>query len=146
MASVAEFEMRIYEIVESGGALNAETLNGIWLELRERYTGYPLTDELFPTSWPRFISLFDSHFYHYRYSVSMVAASQIVSDILGGAPGAQEGYLEFLRSGSQYDPATLLSNLGVDIASPQFYDGLYEDFSYYLELMRELMEELEILN
>jgi oligoendopeptidase F len=135
----AEFEKLIYERAESGKALNADSLNGIWLSLARKYSGGNYeANEAMPVGWSA-IPHFYYNFYVYKYATSVAAASQIATGILGGKPRELRRYLGFLRSGSRQDPIATLLRIGVDMNSPRVIDGFIDEFESLVDEMERLL-------
>ena len=150
----AEFEKTIYEIVEAGDVLNADTLNSLFLSLQKKYRGdvIDLIEEAYnefgSTLGYRWMTVphFYYNFYLFQYATSMVAANRLASDILAGKPGALEKYMEFLHSGSRYDPVTTLLNVGVDMNSTELIEDFLEEYASLVAEMDQLMRSEGLLD
>ncbi len=115
----AEFERRIHEEVERGGALTADSLSSIYRALNLDYYGPEVeVDQEIDLEWAR-IPHFYRAYYVYKYATGFSAAQALASALRGEGPAARERYLEFLRGGSSRYPVELLRGAGVDMASPQ---------------------------
>ena len=137
----AEFELAIHERVEGGEALTADDFSGLYGELIRRYHGHEDgvvdIDEIFHLEWA-YIPHFYYNFYVYQYATSVAAASYLAEQILGGAAGATEAYLDLLRAGGAGYPYDLLVKAGVDLAGPEPYRAL-------MRRMGRIMDEIEDL-
>jgi oligoendopeptidase F len=135
----AEFELAIHERVEGGEALTAEDFSELYGELIRRYHGHADgvvdIDEIFHLEWA-YIPHFYYNFYVYQYATSVAAASYLAEQILDGAPGATEAYLDLLRAGGAGYPYDLLVKAGVDLAGPEPYRAL-------MRRMGRIMDEIE---
>ncbi len=115
----SEFERRIHETVERGGALTAESLSGMYRELNRSYFEPAVTvDEKVSLEWSR-IPHFYMNFYVFQYSTGFCAAVALAKKVLAGEAGARERYLEFLSSGSKDYAINLLAKAGVDMNTKQ---------------------------
>ena len=89
----AEFEDYMYQIVESGSALDPEVLGDKWMELLDTYRG----DAIIAYPDARYAWSEVPHFYYvyyvYQYASSVCYASSIAEGILNGEEGAVESYL-----------------------------------------------------
>ncbi|MDY3730963.1 MAG: oligoendopeptidase F, partial [Candidatus Choladocola sp.] len=104
----AEFEMITHGVVEQGGMLTAEQINGIYLNLNKKYFGEDMvSDGQIAYEWAR-IPHFYTPFYVYQYATGFAAAIAISSKILAGEPGIIEEYKKFLSGGCSMDPIDLL--------------------------------------
>lgn len=134
----AEFELKINEYVEAGGALTAEYLNKTYGELNELYYGPEvITDEEIKSEWSR-IPHFYYNFYVYQYATGFSAAVYIADRILKGEEDILEKYIEFLSSGSSKYPLDLLRELGLDMTDK-------EPVEMALKVFGEKVEELNSL-
>ena len=135
----AEFEMITHGVVEQGGMLTAEQINGIYLNLNKKYFGEDMvSDGQIAYEWAR-IPHFYTSFYVYQYATGFAAAIAISSKILAGEPGIVEKYKKFLSGGCSMDPIDLLKICGVDMSSPEPIQEALDVFERYLEEMeREL--------
>jgi oligoendopeptidase F len=137
----AEFELAIHERVEGGEALTADDFSGLYGELIRRYHGHDDgvvdIDEIFHLEWA-YIPHFYYNFYVYQYATSVAAASYLAEQIMEGAGGATEAYLDLLRAGGAGYPYDLLVKAGVDLAGPEPYRAL-------MRRMGRIMDEIEDL-
>jgi oligoendopeptidase F len=134
----SEFEQRAHALAEAGEPLTVESLNAIYAELLDKYSGNRVhyTDRA-AMGWCR-IGHFYRPFYVYKYATSYAAATAIARKILDGDEGAREAYLNFLSSGSSAYPLDLLKAAGVDLTSP-------EPIQATCDLLAELVAELDAL-
>jgi len=130
----ADFEHRVHERVEEGGALTPDGLDELYGGLKREFYEPAVVDEGTTREWMRV-----PHFYYgylvYQYATGISAANAIVEAIREEGEPAAERYLEFLRLGSREYPLELLRRAGVDMASPDpveaaidAYDGLVGEF------------------
>jgi len=139
----AEFEKETHEIVNQGGALTAEKLNEIYLELNKRYFGEAaVCDQEIAYEWSK-IPHFYTPFYVYQYATGFSAAIAISNKILKGETGIVEKYKEFLGGGSSMTPIELLRICGVDMASKEPVESALGVFAEYLDIMEEILKEMK---
>jgi oligoendopeptidase F len=137
-ALFAEFEQRIHSYVEEGAPLTADYLDGIMLEIYERYYGSAFNmNELYTGNWSR-IPHFYRSFYVFQYVTGFSAAAAIARNVLDGVDGAVEQYLKFLKSGSSDYSINLLQKAGIDMNSP-------EPVKAATRLLNDLLDEVEKL-
>ena len=124
----AEFEDYMYQIVESGSALDPEVLGDKWMELLGTYRGDAMIS--YPDS--RYAWSEIPHFYYvyyvYQYASSVCYASSIAEGILNGKEGAVEDYLTFLKLGCSDSPQALLAAAGIDPLSEDTYRAALDYF------------------
>ena len=140
-AMFAEFELRIHEEVEKGGALSGEKLTQLYGELLRRYHGEAQgvlkVDDLVTVEWA-YIPHFYYDFYLYQYATSIAASQLFAERILAGEPGAVETYLNLLKAGGSDYPYELVKRAGVDLASPAPYRAL-------VARMNRIMDQIEAI-
>ncbi|MEO6870898.1 MAG: oligoendopeptidase F [Chthoniobacterales bacterium] len=113
----AEFEKIIHAIEESGEALTLDVFKSEYRKLLETYFGDAVVlDPQLDLECLR-IPHFYSAFYVYKYATGVSAAIALAERVLGGASGAVEAYLGFLKSGGSKFPLETLRTAGVDMAT-----------------------------
>lgn len=134
----SEFEKRMHEAVEQGGALTASSLSDIYLSLnREYFEPAVALDKRISMEWAR-IPHFYMNFYVFQYSTGFCSAVALAKKVLAGEQGARERYIEFLSSGSSDYAINLLKKAGVDMTTKQpILDAL--------DVFEGLLDELESL-
>ncbi len=137
----SEFEQKIHDVVENGGALSAESLRQMYREIYQKYFG---PDYVIPPDRDLGglrISHFYRMFYVYQYATSY-AASQVLADrIIKGDKKATEAYLEFIKTGSSDYPVNVLKKAGIDMTTPQPYENVIAIFSRLVNEMEKLLLE-----
>ncbi|WP_330632739.1 oligoendopeptidase F [Halocatena halophila] len=129
----AEFEHRVHEIVEGGGALTPDRFDECYGELKGRYLDPVVMDDRIAREWMR-IPHFYMGYYVYQYATGISAAVAIVEQLLDpDQPDAADRYLDFLSSGSSDYPLELLREAGVDMASPAPIETAFETYESYLD-------------
>ena len=130
----AEFEDYMYQTVENGGILDAETVSQKWLDLYVEYFGDSVTyNEMLRYRWPM-IPHFYYGYYVYQYATSMTYSSVIARRILSGDKETLQNYKTMLSKGCSATPSELLKIVGVDPTGK----AVYEEFAaYYTSLVDE---------
>ena len=133
----AEFEMLTHGVVEEGGMLTAEHINGIYMNLNKKYFGSEMiSDDKIAYEWAR-IPHFYTPFYVYQYATGFAAAIAISSKILRGEPGIVEKYKQFLSGGCSKSPIDLLKICGVDMSSTEPVREAFAVFEEYLKKLEQ---------
>jgi oligoendopeptidase F len=132
----AEFERTLYQIVEGGGSLSAESISEMYADLSKAYYGEAVTlteyDSYVWAEWPHFY--FD--YYIYSYATSFAAAIQISENIrIEGAPAVYQ-FIQFLEAGSSDYPVNVIKKAGVDLTSPKTVIAV-------ANRMNDLMDQIE---
>lgn len=136
----AEFEQKIHQEIEEGGALTPDYLDQEYGELKSEFYDPAVIDDKVAREWMR-IPHFYYNFYVFQYSTGMSAATALSAHILGDGSNSDEArkrYIEFLKKGGSEYPIQLLKDAGVDMSSP-------EPVSEALEVYDERLKEMEKL-
>jgi oligoendopeptidase F len=133
----AEFELEIHRLAEAQQPLTLEAVTGIYRDLLEVYFGNRLViDEALTLECLR-IPHFYSAYYVYKYATGISAAIDLANQVMAGAPGARERYLEFLGLGGSRYPLEALTVAGVDMARPA---SIEQAIAHFERLVGELEE------
>ena len=111
----AEFERIAHVKEQAGETLNAECLNGIYLDLEKQYYSEAGMQDNIAVEWS-YIPHFYRAFYVYQYATGFCSAVAIASRIL--ETGDASGYLKFLTTGGSDYPLEELKIAGIDLTSP----------------------------
>ena len=137
----AEFELALYEAVERGEALSGERISGIYGEILKRYHGHDqgvvVIDDLFTNEW-MFVPHFYRNMYVYQYATSQTAGTALYEKIVREGEAGVENYKNLLRAGGSDYPYVLLTNAGVDLATPEPYRAV-------VRKMNGIMDEMEAI-
>ena len=138
---LAEFELRMHEMVERGEPLTGDALSKLYFDIVRRYYGHDqgicIVDDYVAHEWA-FIPHFYSDYYVFQYATSFTASSALSEKVLAGQPGATERYLKFISSGKSKYPIDLLKDAGIDMTSD-------EPLELTVKKMNSVMDEMETL-
>jgi oligoendopeptidase F len=138
---LAEFELRMHEMVEKGEPLTGDALSKLYFDIVRRYYGHDqgicIVDDYVAHEWA-FIPHFYSDYYVFQYATSFTASSALSEKVLAGQPGATERYLNFISSGKSKYPIDLLKDAGIDMTSD-------EPLELTVKKMNRVMDEMETL-
>ena len=136
---LAEFELMMGQMAESGQALTADVLCERYRSLNELYFGPDMiSDEEIGLEWAR-IPHFFYDYYMFQYATGYSAAAAIADRILREGAPAVADYKKFLSSGSSADPISLLRIAGVDMSTPEPVDRALSMFGELVGEFGELM-------
>ena len=139
----AEFEMIMHDKEQNGEVITTDTLADTYYDLNKLYYGKNVvSDDLIKYEWSR-IPHFYTPFYVYKYATGFCAALAIASDILANKKGAQENYLEFLKSGSSNYPLEILKKCGVDMTTSDPIEKGIKMFEEKISMAREIIEKVK---
>jgi oligoendopeptidase F len=135
----AEFELALYEAAERGEALTGERISDMYGEILKRYHGHDegvvIIDDLYTNEW-MFIPHFYLNMYVYQYATSQTAGTALYAKIVEEGQDGVDNYKNLLRAGGSDYPYTLLTNAGVDMATPGPYRAA-------VAKMNAIMDEME---
>lgn len=134
----AEYEDAIYQIVEDGGSVTADTLEQRWREIVTKYDGPSMAPmENVQFGWSRVPHFYYDH-YVYQYATSIAAASSIAKRITVGEAGAVEAYQKFLCAGDSGNAVEIIKLAGVDITSPDFAKEFISRYNGVMDQIEQL--------
>jgi oligoendopeptidase F len=139
----AEFELALYEAAERGEALSGQRMSEIYGDLLRRYHGHDegvvTIDDLYTNEW-MFIPHFYLNMYVYQYATSQTAGTALYAKIVDEGKAGVENYKNLLRAGGSDYPYTLLTNAGVDMATPAPYRAVVTKMNAIMDEMEEILE------
>jgi oligoendopeptidase F len=132
----AEFERILYQTVEDGGSLSAESMSELYNDLTKIYYGEAITltefDSYVWAEWPHFYF----GYYIYSYATSFAAAIQISEKVRSEGEPAVNRFIQFLEAGSSDYPVNVIKKAGVDLTST-------DPIIAVVTRMNELMDQIE---
>jgi oligoendopeptidase F len=140
---LSEFELKIHETVENGGALSSESMRQMYADISKKYWG----PELVIDEWGGWGGLrvphFNTHrpYYVYVYATGFAASQAMSKKILEGDKEARDKYLEFLTWGGNDYPVEQLKKIGIDMTTPDPVNATIAVFSNLVDEMEKLLDE-----
>lgn len=139
----AWYQREAMNIIEQGGAVNAETLSGIFRKNLETFWGNAVElTEGCELTWMR-----QPHYYmglySYTYSAGLTLATQAALNIAAEGESAVARWRAMLEAGSTRDPLGLAAIAGIDLSTP---DALEHTIAYISDIIDEiaaLTEEID---
>ncbi|AXG05872.1 oligoendopeptidase F [Haloplanus rubicundus] len=134
----ADFEQRIHDVVEDGGALTPDRFDELYGDLKARYYEPAVVDDRIAREWMR-IPHFYYGYYVYQYSTGISAATAIVERIREEGESAAVDYREALRMGGSEYPLDVLRTAGVDMRTADPIEDALAVYGTYLDEMAALI-------
>jgi oligoendopeptidase F len=134
----ADFEQRIHDVVEDGGALTPDRFDELYGDLKGRYYEPAVVDDRIAREWMR-IPHFYYGYYVYQYSTGISAATAIVERIREEGESAAADYREALRLGGSEYPLDVLRTAGVDMRTAEPIEDALDVYGTYLDEMAALI-------
>lgn len=131
----ADYQRKVYRIIDNGGSVNAEVLNGLMKETLQKFWGgdVEISDDAAHT-WMR-----QPHYYmglySYTYSAGLTIATQVCKRIEREGQSAVDNWKEVLAAGSAMEPTALAKMAGVDMETEA---PLLDTITYIGEIINEI--------
>lgn len=139
----AEFELALYEAVESGEALTGERISQMYGEILRRYHGHDdgvvIIDDLYTNEW-LFIPHFYRNMYVFQYATSQTAGTALYEKIVNEGDAGVENFKNLLRAGGSDYPYKLLVQAGVDLAQPEPYEAMVRKMNAVMDEVERLLD------
>lgn len=139
----AWYQREAMNIIEQGGAVNAETLSGIFRKNLETFWGdaVELTEGC-ELTWMR-----QPHYYmglySYTYSAGLTLATQAALNIAAEGESAVARWRAMLEAGSTRDPLGLAAIAGIDLSTPDALEHTIAYISGIIDKIAALTEEID---
>lgn len=139
----AWYQREAMNIIEQGGAVNAETLSGIFRKNLETFWGdaVELTEGC-ELTWMR-----QPHYYmglySYTYSAGLTLATQAALNIAAEGESAVARWRAMLEAGSTRDPLGLAAIAGIDLSTPDALEHTIAYISGIIDEIDALTEEID---
>lgn len=139
----AWYQRETMNIIEQGGAVNAETLSGIFRKNLETFWGdaVELTEGC-ELTWMR-----QPHYYmglySYTYSAGLTLATQAALNIAAEGESAVARWRAMLEAGSTRDPLGLAAIAGIDLSTPDALEHTIAYISGIIDEIAALTEEID---
>lgn len=141
----AEFELAMHRRVEEGKSLTADWLNQKYLELTREYYGHDKgvceVGDYIQIEWSK-IPHFYYNFYVFQYSTGIIASLALSDMVLKGEKGAQEKYINLLKSGGSDYSIELLKKAGVDMTVSVPYESAFNRFNTLVAEMEKIVDRM----
>lgn len=139
----AWYQREAMNIIEQGGAVNAETLSGIFRKNLETFWGdaVELTEGC-ELTWMRQPHYY-MRLYSYTYSAGLTLATQAALDIAAEGESAVARWRAMLEAGSTRDPLGLAAIAGIDLSTPDALEHTIAYISGIIDEIAALTEEID---
>jgi oligoendopeptidase F len=136
-AYFALFEKEAHNLVQQGRT--AEEIADRYLEqLREQFGDAVEVSDEFRWEWVSIPHIYGSPFYVYAYAFGQLLVLALYQMYQREGEAFKPKYLKILAYGGSQAPARILGEAGIDIASPEFWQGGFE-------VIKGMMDDLEAM-
>lgn len=123
-ATMFAFEQRCHETRRKEGELTAEQFGEIWQQQIQAMFGDSVKIGDQHRTWWSYVGHFIyAPFYVYAYSFGELLVLSLYQMAKAEGPGFADKYIQVLKLGGSLNPQELMSIVGVDLKSPEFWDG-----------------------
>ena len=112
----ADYQRKVYKLVDSGESVNAYILCDLMEETYRNFFGEDIDLTGAKYTWMRQPHYYDG-LYSYTYSAGLVVSTVVSQNILSGKYEYAQKWIEFLKSGGEKNPVELCKVAGVDITT-----------------------------
>lgn len=138
----AAYQREVYQLVDAGGSVQAETLSNIMRNTLQKFWGEAVEiNEGAELTWMR-----QPHYYmglySYTYSAGLTIATQMCKRIENEGAGAIEDWKKVLAAGSTLSPVELAALAGIDITTDAPLLDTIETIGGMIDEICELTEQL----
>jgi len=112
----ADYQRKVYKLVDSGESVNAYILCDLMEETYRDFFGQDIDLTGAKYTWMRQPHYYDG-LYSYTYSAGLVVSTVVSQNILSGKQEYAKNWIEFLKSGGEKNPVELCKVAGVDITT-----------------------------
>lgn len=138
----AAYQREVYQLVDAGGSVQAETLSNIMRNTLQKFWGEAVEiNEGAELTWMR-----QPHYYmglySYTYSAGLTIATQMCKRIENEGAGAIEDWKKALAAGSTLSPVELAALAGIDITTDAPLLDTIETIGGMIDEICELTEQL----
>jgi oligoendopeptidase F len=122
----------------SEGCTSSELASLYMQNLNEQFGDALELSEEFAWEWLTIPHIYNSPFYPYAYSFGQLLVLALYQQYLVGPEEFVPRYIKLLSYGGSAEPLEILSEAGVDIASPEFWQGGFDILQSKLEQLEKI--------
>jgi oligoendopeptidase F len=131
------FERDAHRLIAEGKSPD-EIADHYWTNLAEQFGDSLEISDDFRWEWVMIPHIYHTPFYTYAYSFGQLLVLALYRQYQAEGQAFAPKYLKILSYGGSESPERILSEAGIDIASPDFWQGGFD-------VVREMIDELEQL-
>jgi oligoendopeptidase F len=136
-AFFAMFEKKAFELIEGGASVDDLT-DAYWENLQTQFgDSLELNDE-FRYEWSVVSHFYNVPFYVYAYAFGQLLVLALYKQYREEGDSFKPRYLEILSTGGSDSPVRTLERAGIDVASPDFWNGGFQ-------VVEEALQKLEAM-
>ena len=134
---IVKFEMAAHEAIQKG--IEESELSQMWLDnLKEQFGDSVEVDDMFRYEWAYIPHIIHTPFYCYAYNFGELLSMALYAKYKQEGESFVPKIEKILASGGSEHPSKVLEEVGIDMSSPEFWQGSFE-------LIKAWQNELEKL-
>jgi oligoendopeptidase F len=134
---IVKFEISAHEAIQKG--IEQKDLNKLWLDnLKEQFGDAVEVEDLFQYEWSYIPHIIHTPFYCYAYNFGELLSMALYARYKQEGQSFVPSIEAILAAGGSQDPKEVLEQVGIDMASADFWQGSFE-------LINKWQKELEAL-
>lgn len=139
-AAMYQFEREIHTARREQGELSQDFINDVWQRRQQEMFGDSVVMGEEHRNWWMYVSHFiHTPFYVYAYTFGELLVMSLYARAKQEGPAFEPLYLAMLKAGGSQSPADLMAGVGIDLKSPEFWQG-------GMDVLRGLIERFEELH
>lgn len=134
---IVKFEIEAHKALAEG--IEEPELSGLWLKnLSEQFGDSVELDDIFRYEWAYIPHIFHTPFYCYSYNFGELLSMALYKRYKDEGKTFVPKIEAILAAGGSEDPTKVLSSVGIDMASADFWRGSFEILESWMEQLKQL--------
>ena len=136
-AYFALFEKKAFELIEGGASVDDLTA-AYWENLEDQFGDSLVLNDEFKYEWSMIPHFHNYPFYVYAYAFGQLLVLSLYKQYREEGDSFKPRYLEILSAGGSDSPVRTLERAGIDVSSPDFWNGGFQ-------VVEEALQKLEAI-
>lgn len=134
---IVMFEIKAHEALSRG--VEESELSNLWLEnLKQQFGDSVMVDDMFRHEWAYIPHIFHMPFYCYSYNFGELLSMALYKRYKDQGSSFVAQIESILSAGGSQDPALVLSGVGIDMGSAEFWQGSFEILKQWMKTLESL--------
>jgi oligoendopeptidase F len=133
----ALFEKQAHEMIQKNASV--DELSALYVEnLKEQFGDAVEISDEFKWEWVSIPHIYHTPFYVYAYAFGQLLVFSLYQQFKAEGESFKPKYLKILSAGGSEAPAKILSDVGIDIRDPKFWQGGFDVLSRMVDELEKL--------
>jgi oligoendopeptidase F len=133
----ALFERQAHDLTDQGATVD-ELCEAYFANLQRQFGDAVEMNEEFRWEWVAIPHIFHVPFYVYAYAFGQLLVLALYQQYLAEGESFKPRYLKILQAGGSQAPAQILTEAGIDIARPEFWQGGFDVINRMIDRLAQL--------